>query len=68
MKMVSEIQKDILAGVLTFCQIAEKYEVPVSWVAEVWCEMVENECLAYPEPTVEDADYFDSDAHLEYLD
>lgn len=53
------IEEDILAGELTFAEIATKYEVPVSWVAEVYCEMIEQECLLFPEPTVEDCMYFD---------
>ena len=53
------IEEDILAGELTFAEIATKHEVPVSWVAEVYCEMIEQECLLFPEPTVEDCMYFD---------
>ena len=53
------IEEDILAGKLTFAEIATKHEVPVSWVAEVYCEMIEQECLLFPEPTVEDCMYFD---------
>ena len=53
------IEEDILAGELTFAEIATKHEVPVSWVAEVYCEMIEQECLLSPEPTVEDCMYFD---------
>jgi hypothetical protein len=39
------IQKDILAGVLMLSEIAEKHEVPVSWVAEVYVEMKEQEAM-----------------------
>ena len=53
------IEEDILAGELTFAEIATKHEVPVSWIAEVYCEMIEQECLLFPEPTVEDCMYFD---------
>ena len=53
------IEEDILAGKLTFAEIATKHEVPVSWIAEVYCEMIEQECLLFPEPTVEDCMYFD---------
>lgn len=66
-KLVSSIENDIQAGRLTFVEIAEMHEVPVSWVAEVYCEMVEQECILYPEATVDEG-YLDSDAHLEYLD
>ena len=66
-KLVSGIEDDIQAGRLTFAEIAEKHEVSVSWVAEVYCEMVEQECILYPEATVDEG-YLDSDAHLEGLD
>jgi hypothetical protein len=57
--LVLSLQEDILAGKLTFAEIATKHEVPVSWIAEVYCEMIEQECLLFPEPTVEDCMYFD---------
>lgn len=57
--LVLSIEEDILAGKLTFAEIATKHEVPVSWIAEVYCEMIEQECLLFPEPTVEDCMYFD---------
>ena len=57
--LVLSLQEDILAGKLSFAEIATKHEVPVSWIAEVHCEMVEQECLLFPEPTVEDCMYFD---------
>ena len=57
--LVLSIEEDILAGELTFAEIATKHEVPVSWIAEVYCEMIEQECLLFPEPTVEDCMYFD---------
>ena len=57
--LINDLQNDIVAGRLTFAEIASKHEVPVSWVAEVHCEMVEQECILFPEPTVEDCMYFD---------
>jgi hypothetical protein len=57
--LINDLQNDIVAGRLTFAEIAAKHEVPVSWVAEVHCEMVEQECILFPEPTVEDCMYFD---------
>jgi hypothetical protein len=62
--LVFDIQKDILDGPLTFAEIASKYEVPVSWVAEVYCEMVEQECLAFPEPTLQECLDFDMGKEL----
>ena len=38
--LVLSIQEDILDGHLTFAEIATKHEVPVSWIAEVHCEMI----------------------------
>ena len=38
-QLTVDIQKEIALGVLSFNAIAHKYEVPVSWVVEVWDEM-----------------------------
>lgn len=53
------IEEDILAGELTFAEIATKHEVPVSWVAEVYCEMIETESFLFPEPTEQECIDFD---------
>ncbi len=54
-----DLQNDILAERLTFAEIASKYEVPVSWVAEVYCDMVEQEAMLFPEPTLQECMDFD---------
>lgn len=79
--LVLSLQEDILAGKLTFAEIAAKYDVPLGWVDEVVNEMIESEVSLFPEPTAEDCmefdrgwqqakdeSYFDSMAHLDYLD
>lgn len=62
--LILSIQEDALAGVLSFAEIATKHGVPVSWVAEVYCEMVEQECLAFPEPTLQECLDFDMGKEL----
>lgn len=57
--LVFSIQEDILDGRLTFAEIATKHEVPVSWIAEVYCEIIENESLVLPEPTLQECMDFD---------
>ncbi len=57
--LINDLQNDIVAGRLTFAEIASKHEVPVSWVAEVYCEMVEQEAMLFPEPTLEECMDFD---------
>jgi len=64
MKLVIDIQNDILAERLTFAEIAAKHEVPVSWVAEVYCEMIEQECFLFPEPTLQECLDFDMGKEL----
>jgi hypothetical protein len=54
-----DIQEDILFGNLAFAEIAAKHEVPISWVAEVYCEIVEQECLLLPEPSLQECLDFD---------
>lgn len=39
-ELVYAIQEDLDAGILSFSAIAEKHEVPVSWVNEVYNEYV----------------------------
>jgi hypothetical protein len=34
-ELLYEIQEDLAAGILSFKAIAEKHDVPVSWVMEV---------------------------------
>ena len=34
-ELVYDIQEDLAAGILSFKAIAEKYDVPLSWVMEV---------------------------------
>jgi hypothetical protein len=41
--LIIDIQDDILANVLTFSQISEKHDVTVDFVAQVYCEMLEQE-------------------------
>lgn len=57
--LVFSIQEDILDGRLTFAEIATKHEVPVSWIAEVHCEMIETESFLFPEPTLQECMDFD---------
>ena len=57
--LVLSIQEDILDGRLTFAEIATKHEVPVSWIAEVHCEMIETESFLFPEPTLQECMDFD---------
>lgn len=79
--LVISIQNEIMDGKLSFAEIAAKFEVPASWVDEVVNEMIESEVSLFPEPTLEecmefdrgwqqakDESYFDSVAHLDYLD
>lgn len=44
--LIIDIQDDILQGVLSFQAIAEKHEVPVSWVNEAWDMLCEQEAEA----------------------
>ena len=55
--LILSLQEDILEGRLSFAEIATKHEVPVSWIAEVYCEMIETESFLFPEPTVQESDY-----------
>lgn len=41
-ELVYAIQEDIDAGILSFGAIAEKHDVPRSWVEEVYNEYVPN--------------------------
>ena len=43
--LIVSIQEDILAEELMLSEIAAKHEVPVSWVAEVYVEMKEQEAM-----------------------
>lgn len=38
-----DIEEDISLGVLDFRRIAEKYDIPVSWVNQIWEQMCEQE-------------------------
>ena len=38
-----DIQNDIIAGILSFKSIAEKHNVPFSWVNMAWDELSEQE-------------------------
>ena len=40
-QLVLDIQDDIAAGLLSFQEIATKYQVPLSWVDEVWTELTD---------------------------
>ena len=40
-QLVLDIQDEIAAGLLSFQEIATKYQVPLSWVDEVACEMAD---------------------------
>ena len=57
--LVLSLQEDILDGRLTFAEIATKHEVPVSWIAEVHCEMIETESFLFTEPTEQECMDFD---------
>lgn len=41
--LIIDIQDEIALGALSFAQIAQKYEVPVSWVQEAWDLLCERE-------------------------
>ena len=41
--LIIDLQEEIQLGVLSFAEIARKYEVPVSWVAEAWDMLCEQE-------------------------
>ena len=55
--LVLDIQEDLVAGRLSFAEIAAKHEVPVDWVELIQQEYVEN-----------DPDYLDSDCHLNQVE
>lgn len=38
--MIHEIQEDLDAGILSFAAIAQKHDVPISWVEVVYHEYV----------------------------
>jgi len=59
-ELCMDIQDDILAGKLSFAEIAAKYEVPFDTVDLLAAELA-NQCE-------DDPGYLDSDAHLEYLE
>ena len=40
-QLVLDIQDEIAAGLLSFQEIATKYQVPLSWVDEVWTELTD---------------------------
>lgn len=44
--LIIGIQGDIIAGVLSFAQIAQKHRVPTSWVDEAWNMLCEQEAEA----------------------
>ena len=52
--VVFDIQDEIRSGELSFAQIAERYDVPLSTVNEILEEMIRNE-----QEYVADNDYFD---------
>lgn len=66
--LVADIQEEIQLGVLSFAAIAQKYEVPMSWVNEAWEELCEQEAQSEPyhdelerdhdEPYVPDEEYY----------
>jgi len=39
-RLISDIQMEVETGELSFQQIADKYEVPVSWVEEALAMMI----------------------------
>lgn len=53
--LILDIQEDIEAGILSFADIAKKYEVPLSWVDDVCLEM-----MNYPQDSYDDS--MDGDA------
>jgi hypothetical protein len=44
--LMIDLQDEIRLGVLSFAEIAQKYEVPTSWVQEAWDELCEQEAEA----------------------
>jgi len=44
--LIIEIQQEVDEGELTFRQIAEKHGVSVSFVTDIYCEMVEKDMLS----------------------
>lgn len=44
--LMIDLQDEVRLGVLSFAEIAQKYEVPVSWVQEAWDELCEQEAEA----------------------
>jgi len=57
-ELMIDIQEDLQMGVLSFPQIAAKYKVPTSWVAEVWNQLCEQEAEEELRDHAEDlADY-----------
>ena len=41
--VIMDIETDIRAGELTLVQIAKKYDVTVTFVTQIYCEMVEQD-------------------------
>ena len=39
--LILDIQDDIAEGLLSFQEIATKYQVPLSWVDEAWTELTD---------------------------
>lgn len=44
--LIVDIQTEIQLGVLSFSEIAQKFEVPTSWVNEAWDLLCEQEAEA----------------------
>ena len=44
--LIIDLQEEIQLGVLSFAEIAQKYEVPTSWVQEAWDLLCEQEAEA----------------------
>ena len=44
--LIIDIQEEIILGVLSFAEIAQKYEVPMSWVNQAWDILCEQEAEA----------------------
>ncbi len=44
--LIIDLQAEIQLGVLSFAEIAQKYEVPTSWVNEAWNLLCEQEAEA----------------------
>lgn len=44
--LMIDLQDEIRLGILSFAEIAQKYEVPTSWVQEAWDELCEQEAEA----------------------